>query len=84
MLEAVFSALRAIPEDDIVFQDLQDSQYLFCAGLAPAGELHPAGVWFASYPALECRSTGSPGTSVSLLHSESTSGYEIRQDLMSP
>ena len=37
-----------------MFQDLQDSQYLFCAGLAPAGELHPAGVWFASYPALEC------------------------------
>ena len=74
-------AFAAIPEDDIVFQDFQDSQYLCCAGLAPAGELHPAGVWFASYPALEC----SPIRRFQLLsHSESTSGYEIRQDLMSP
>ena len=32
----------AIPEDDIVFQDLQDSQYLYYAGLAPAVRLHPA------------------------------------------
>ena len=78
MLEAVFSALRAIPEDDRVFQDLQDSQYLYFAGLAPAGESV-----LASYPALERRST-SALASVSLFRSESTSGYEIRQDLMSP
>ena len=32
----------AIPEDDIVFQDSQDSQYLIYAGLAPAVRLHPA------------------------------------------
>ena len=38
---AVVKVRSAIPEDDIVFQDIQDSQYLFCAGLAPAGELHP-------------------------------------------
>ena len=36
-------AYAAIPEDDIVFRDLQDSQYLHYAGLAPAGELHPLG-----------------------------------------
>ena len=34
--------VSAIPEDDIVFQDFQDSQYLCCAGLAPAVRLHPA------------------------------------------
>ena len=38
---AVVKVRSAIPEDDIVFQDIQDSQYLCCAGLAPAGELHP-------------------------------------------
>ena len=35
-------AYAAIPEDDIVFRDLQDSQYLYIAGLAPAVRLHPA------------------------------------------
>ena len=39
---AVVKVRTAIPEDDIVFQDLQDSQYLFYAGLAPAVRLHPA------------------------------------------
>ena len=39
---AVVKVRTAIPEDDIVFQDLQDSQYLHCAGLAPAVRLHPA------------------------------------------
>ena len=38
---AVVKVRTAIPEDDIVLSDLQDSQYLFYAGLAPAVRLHP-------------------------------------------
>ena len=38
---AVVKVRIAIPENDIVFQDFQDSQYLYCAGLAPAVRLHP-------------------------------------------
>ena len=69
---AVVKVRTAIPEDDIVFQDLQDSQYLYSAGLAPAVRLHPADAGLILILLLDA------------LHQESTSGYEIRQDLMSP
>ena len=76
--------VSAIPEDDIVFLDVQDSQYLCCAGLAPAVRLHPADAGPILILLLAVTEFFARSRLLSLSRSESTSGYEIRQDLMSP
>ena len=76
--------VSAIPEDDIVFLDVQDSQYLCCAGLAPAVRLHPADAGLILFLLLAVTEFLARSRLLSLSRSESTSGYEIRQDLISP
>ena len=67
-----------------MFQDLQDSQYLYIAGLAPAVRLHPADAGLILILLLAVTEFFARSRLLSLSRSESTSGYEIRQDLMSP
>ena len=72
-------AYVAIPENDIVSSTNKPSSQLYCAGLAPAVELHPADAG----PILILLLDGHRAFS-SLSHLESTLGYELRQEFMSP
>ena len=70
--------VTAIPEDDIVFETSKTVSIF----VVPVS-LRPASLCSLLYPALE-RSLSVSRFRFSLSRSESTSGYEVRQDFMSP